>query len=151
MMLENVIYIEAPQGVVWSATIDIERWPQWTPTVKSVKRLEDVPFDCGRAAWIKQPGLPDAKWVVTALSSGEGFTWESQIRRIHMIATHELLTQGTGTLCVLRVEMSGVVARLLWPLIYFTARRSLERENAGLKAACEALASTSRLDGHIRR
>jgi uncharacterized membrane protein len=143
MMLENVIYIDAPQSVVWNVTIDLERWPQWTPTVKAVKRLDDGQFDCGSTVLIKQPELPDAKWVVTALTPGERFTWESRIRGTRVIATHELSTQGSGTHSVLRIEMSGIVARFLWPLICISARRSLERENAGLKTACEASASMS--------
>lgn len=141
MMLENVICIDVPQSVVWSVTIDIERWPQWTPTVKAVKRLDEGPFACGSAALIQQPGLPEAKWVVTELIQGERFTWESRILGIQMIATHKLLTKETGTQSVLRVKMSGIVGRLLWPLMRFSARRSLERENAGLKAKCEALAA----------
>lgn len=141
MMLDNVMDIDAPRSVVWSVTIDIERWPQWTPTVKSVKRLDEGPFACGSAALIQQPGLPEAKWVVTALIPGERFTWESRILGIRMIATHELSIKETGTQSVLRLEMSGIVARLLCPLMSFSARRSLERENAGLKAKCEALAT----------
>ena len=140
MMLENVICIDAPQSVVWTVTMDIERWAQWTPTVTRVKRLDSGPLTRGSAALIKQPGLPEAKWVVTALIPGERFTWETRIRGIRMIATHELSTQETKTQSLLRVEMSGIMARLLWPLIGFSTRRSLERENISLKAKCEGLA-----------
>jgi uncharacterized membrane protein len=137
MMLENVTSIDAPQSVVWNVTIDIERWPQWTPTVTSVKRLGQGPFDRGSAALIKQPGLPDAKWIVTSLTPGEQFTWESRVRGIRMIATHELSTREGATESALRIRMSGVVARLLWPLICSSVRRSLEQENQGLKAKCK--------------
>jgi uncharacterized membrane protein len=141
MILENVIHIDAPKNLVWIVTIDIENWPEWTPTVKSVKRLDEGPLACGSAALIQQPGLPEAKWVVTALNSGERFTWESRILGIRMIGTHELSSKDNGTQSALRLEMSGIVARLLWPLIYSSARRSLKQENAGLKARCEALAT----------
>lgn len=141
MKLENVVSIDTPMSVAWSVTNDIERWPQWTPTVKSVRRLDDGPFGCGSAALIKQPGLPEAKWVVTALVPGEQFTWESRILGTRMIATHELSTMDTGTQSVLRIELIGIVARLLWPVISSLARQSLERENASLKARCESLAT----------
>ena len=141
MMLENVISIDAPQSVVWSITIDIERWPQCMPTVTRVKRLDVGTFDCGSAALIKQPGLPEAKWVVTALIPGERLTWETRVLGIRMIGTHELSTGETGTQSLLRIEMSGIVARFFWPQLCFFARRSLEQENAGLKAKCEALAA----------
>jgi hypothetical protein len=141
MMLQNVICIDAPQSVVWDVTVDVERWPQWTPTFKSVKRLDEGPFACGSVAQIHQPGLPEAEWVVTAVIPGEQFSWESRILGMRMIATHELSTQGTRTQSVLRVEMSGIGAVLMGPVISYFARRSLQRENACLKAKCEALAT----------
>jgi uncharacterized membrane protein len=141
LVLEHSIVIQAPQSVVWRVTIDIQQWPEWTPTVKSVTRVDDGPFDLGGAAWIKQPGLPEAKWVVTELTPGERFTWETRVRGIRMIATHVLSTEAAGTRSEVRLEMSGVIARLLWPLIGVPARKTLERENAALKAKCEAVVS----------
>lgn len=144
LVFENVIQIDAPQNIVWCVTVDIERWSQWTPTVTSIQRLDEGPLACGSAALIQQPGLPEAKWVVTALIPDERFAWESRILGMRMIATHELSTRETGTKSTLRVEMSGLVAHLLSPLIRFSACRSLERENAGLKAKCESLAREPR-------
>lgn len=143
MKLENQKLIDAPMSIVWSVTEDVERWPQWTPTVQKVKRLDEGPFGVGSTALIKQPGLPEAKWRVTALTPGEGFTWETRIRGIHFVATHELRSSAAGTSSVLRIELFGVVATLLWPFIRGSARRSLEKEHASLKANCEALAASS--------
>src|SRR4051812_36929295 len=114
MLLENAILIDAPQSVVWNVTIDIARWPQWMPTVTQVKRLDAGHLNYGSAALIKQPGLPEAKWVVTAIVPGERFTWETRVLGIRMIATHELATKEARTQSILRVEMSGIVAILLW-------------------------------------
>ena len=36
MEVENTIHIEAPPAIVWAVTVDVERWPEWTPTVESV-------------------------------------------------------------------------------------------------------------------
>ncbi len=139
MKLESVVHIDAPPNVVWTVTEDIERWPEWTPSVESVKRIDQAQFDVGSTALIKQPGLPEAKWFVTAFTRGERFTWESRVRGIRMIATHEIRAAASGTQSVLRVEMSGLVAVLLWPLIRFSARRLLEQENAGIKDRCETV------------
>ena len=141
MQLEHVIYIDVPSDIVWSVTEDIERWPEWASSFTSVKRIDQGPFDVGSKALIKQPGLPEAEWIVTSLTRGERFTWESRIRGIRMIATHEMMAVETGTQNVLRIEMSGLMARLLWPLIRSSAQRSLERENAGLKGRCESVNS----------
>ncbi len=138
MKIENQKQIDAPQSIVWRVTEDIERWPQWTSSVETVKRLDDGPFDVGSTALIKQPGLPEAEWRVTALTQGDGFTWQTRIRGIRMVGTHELTPSGTGTKSVLRVEMFGIAAALLWPLIRSSAHKSLEQENTGLKAESEA-------------
>jgi len=139
---ENVIRIEASPEIVWAVTEEIERWPEWTPTMASIKRLDQGRFDMGSRARIKQPGLPEATWVVTALTRGERLTWESHMRGLRLIATHEIRAAETGTQSVLRVEISGLVARLLWPLLRFSTRRALHQENAGLKARCEAVGSS---------
>ena len=142
MLLESLIQIDAPPSVVWRFTEDVESWPQWTPTVESVARLDSGPFDVGSIARVKQPGLPVADWVVTELSRGERFAWESRIRGIRMKAIHELTVSGGGTRSILRLELSGAVALFLWPIIRTAAQRALERENAALKAKCESLNST---------
>ena len=60
MQLEHSITIPAPQDVAWAVTVDVERWPEWTPTMQSVERLERGPFGVGSTAKIKQPQLPPA-------------------------------------------------------------------------------------------
>ena len=141
MKLDHVITIDAPPDIVWAVTVDIERWPEWTPSVTMVQRIDQGSFDVGSTALIKQPGLPAAEWTVTALMRGERFSWESRRPGIHMIATHQITTAETGSQSRLCIEMFGVVARLLWPLIYVAAKRLLEQENTGLKGQCEALSS----------
>ncbi|ETW95626.1 MAG: hypothetical protein ETSY1_29800 [Candidatus Entotheonella factor] len=143
MKLEHVIPISAPPEVVWAVTEDIERWPEWTPTVNTVKRLDEGRFDVGSTALLKQPGLPEATWRVTTLIPGEQLTWESRIRGMRLIATHQLVATTTGTQSKLSIEMSGLVVRLLWPLIRLSVRRSLQQENMGLKKQCEALHASS--------
>lgn len=137
MQVENVTFIEASQATVWSVTVDIERWPQWTPTVTRATIISQGPFDVGSEVRIKQPGLPEAKWRITELKTGSGFTWESRIRGMHMVATHALQPMGYQTQNTLRMDVSGLTARLLWPWIKTSIRKALEQENKGLKTVCE--------------
>jgi uncharacterized membrane protein len=139
--LENVMQIEAPPSTVWGVTVDIERWPEWTPNFKKIRRLEEGPFGGSSTALIQQPGLPEAKWVVTQFKPGEEFSWETRVLGMRMIGTHAMYPAGTGTQSVLRIELSGTVATLLSQFLRYAARRSLARENAGLKVRCEALAA----------
>jgi carbon monoxide dehydrogenase subunit G len=138
MKLENVIHIDATPEVVWAATEDIGRWHEWSPFVDSITRRDDGPFGVGSQASIKQQGLPEAIWRVTAFDRRHRFTWESRVRGIDMVATHEVHPDGDGTRSVLRIEMSGLAATLLAPLLHLLVTRSLKLENRGLKAFCEA-------------
>jgi uncharacterized membrane protein len=137
MKVENLIHINVPSELVWAVTVDVERWPEWTPTVKSIKRIDRGPFREGSNATIKQPGLPEAQWVVTAFEQGKSFSWEARVRGIRMIGTHEVTAIPNGTQSVLRVQAFGVVACFMWPFIRNTIERSLQQENEGLKRRCE--------------
>jgi Polyketide cyclase / dehydrase and lipid transport len=142
MIVQSEIQINAAPSIVWGVTEDVEVWSQWTPTIESAVRLDAGPFDVGSRVRIKQPGLPEAVWRVTALSKGNSFTWETRVLGIRMVATHDLLPCDSGTKCILRLEVLGIVAVLLWPLISRSARSAIAQENVSLKALCEALPPT---------
>ena len=57
-----------------------------------------------------------------------------------MAASHEIIPDQAGTQSRLRMDVTGFVAVLLWPLIHGSVRRALSRENLGLKDWCEQLA-----------
>lgn len=137
MTVEHTLHIAAAPEVVWAVTEDIARWPTWTPTVTSVRRLDDGPFGLGSRALLKQPGQPQAEWAVTAFVAGERFTWATRRAGLRMAATHELQPEGAGTLNLLRVEATGALAILLAPVLRPLIRRALMQENRGLKRRCE--------------
>lgn len=138
MTIDDAIHIEAPPDVVWQVTVDIERWPEWTPTVTSVTPVGRGPFGLGSVALIKQPSQPEAEWTVTEFTPGHRFAWETKRVGMHMIGIHEVAGEGTGTRNVLRVEATGFVVVLFWPVLRFAMRRALADENHGLKRRCES-------------
>lgn len=137
MSVEDAIYIEAPPEAVWAVTEDVERWPEWTPTVTSVARMDAGPFRLGSVARIKQPAQPESEWTVTAFEGGRRFAWETRRPGLRMTGSHELVPEGSGTRNVLRVEAGGAGAVVFWPLLWLAMRRALAEENRGLKARCE--------------
>ena len=52
--------IDAPPDRVWAVMSDIERWHEWTPSVKSISRREQGPIRPGHRAWVRQPKFPPA-------------------------------------------------------------------------------------------
>lgn len=137
MIVEHTTHIQAPPALVWRVTADVEAWPEWTPTVTSVKRLGEAPFGLGSVARIKQPGQPEADWVVTRFEPEQRFAWETRRAGLRMVGTHEVSAEGDGTKNVLRVEAEGAMAVLLWPVLRLAMRRALHQENDGLKTYCE--------------
>ena len=47
MIAEHTTRIEAPPAEVWRVPLDIDRWPEWAPTVTAAQRLDDGPFRVG--------------------------------------------------------------------------------------------------------
>lgn len=141
MTLDHILHIDAPVDVVWKVTEDVDRWPDWTPTVEAARRLDQGAFDVGSTAVLKLPGLPESTWTVTSLTRGERFTWESRVRGIRMVATHEMRPlDASRTESLVRIQMLGPVVVLLWPLLRLVVGRQLPQENTGLQRRSEEIA-----------
>ncbi len=137
MHLERRIEIDAPIERVWAANEDIESWPQISPSMAEVTRLDGGPLAMGCRARIRQPRFPSAEWTLTALDPGRALTWESRNMGVRTIATHELEPTITGTSLLFVVELSGLPVRLLSPVISRIAHRFIEQEARGFKSYCE--------------
>lgn len=142
MKVDDTIHIEASPEIVWRVTRDVARWPEWTPTVSAVTRVDQGPFGLASVVRIKQPMQPEAQWVVTVFDEDRCFAWETRRPGLRITATHELVPDDTGTTNILRVETEGMVATLLRPLLGMALPRALAQENHGLKARCESIART---------
>ena len=139
MQYETTVDIQAPRARVWEVTVDVERWPEWTESMRSVERLDEGPFRVGSRAAVRQPRSPRAVWTVTALEPEASFTWESRAPGTHTVAVHRLRERPEGgTTVTLVVTLSGPVARLLWPLLRGTVRRFVDLEAEGLRQRCES-------------
>ena len=62
--------VNTPVDRVFEVMADTERWHEWTPSVTSIKRLDDGAFAVGSRAVIRQPKLPPALWTITAIDAG---------------------------------------------------------------------------------
>lgn len=138
MRVVDSIHIDAPIETVWSVTQDVERWPEWTPTVTRVQLLGEGGLGLGSVARIKQPLQPEAEWVVTEFLPGKRFAWQTRRSGLTMLGTHDLSEDGRGTRNVLSVDASGSLALLLWPVLRLAMRKALSDENNGLKRRCES-------------
>ena len=114
---ETTRHIDAPTRPVWAVLFDVARWPEWTPTIESVERLDDGPFQVGSRAEVRQPKLPRALWEVTEVVDGRSFTWEATGPGMKTIARHEVVADGNGSKVTLSIEQIGplgAVAAVVW-------------------------------------
>lgn len=124
---------------VWDVLIDIERWPEWTPTVTRVARLDSGALAFGSRIRLWQPKLIPAVWKVTACDGqARLFVWETSRPGVRVIGRHHAeLASGGSTLLTLELAYRGILGPLIAMQFKHLNWDYLTREAQGLKARCE--------------
>ena len=136
--IERTIQINAPPERVWAVMKDVERWPEWTESMKIVERLDSGEFSPGSKAKLKIRRSPNANvWTVTELTPNRSFTWETNSGGVKGVATHVIEPDGSGSKVTLTVDLSGIVATLFGPIIAGQSRKNVDMEAEGLKRRAE--------------
>jgi len=131
------IDIDTPVDRVFEVMADTDRWHEWTPSVRSIKRLDGGAFAVGSRAVIRQPKFPPALWTITAIEPGHGFTWVNQAPGIKVIAHHVAEPIARGSRATLSLKYEGFLAALLARVTRNITNRYLAMEANGLKARAE--------------
>ena len=130
------IDVDAPASRVFAVMADTERWHEWTPSVTSIRRLDNGPFTVGSRAVIRQPKFPPALWTITEIDQ-RSFTWENRVPGIRVIAHHFAERTTNGSRATLSLRYEGLLGRLIARLCRGITNRYLEMEARGLKARAE--------------
>jgi uncharacterized membrane protein len=133
----TTVDIAAPTARVWDVMSGIERWHEWTASIRSVERLDAGPIRPGSRARVRQPGLPAAVWEVTDWVEGKGFTWVSRAPGLRVTGDHQVKPNGDGTRASLAIHYEGPLAPILVWLMRDVNDRYLALEAAGLKKRSE--------------
>ncbi|GAB3765130.1 SRPBCC family protein [Microlunatus parietis] len=137
MNLEQEAAIAAPSSTVWSILADVERWPEWTASMKSI-RLLDGELRVGARVEVVQPKLPKAVWTVSRLDEGSRFDWTAHSTGLTTVGRHSVEPSATGSRAKLGFEQTGPLAGLFGLLLGKLARDYVAMEMAGLKERSEA-------------
>lgn len=130
--------INASPQAVWNVLADVDLWPTWTQSVRTVRRLDDEPFTLGSRIRIKQPGMPTMVWEVSELVPQSVFTWHTGTPGVKTVGVHRIEPgPGGGTTVTLEVHHSGPLAGAIGALTSSRTRRYMRMEAAGLKKASE--------------
>lgn len=116
---------------------DVERWPEWTASVTSVRRLDEGPLRVGSRVRIRQPRLPTTTWTVTEVVAGESFTWVAAGPGFTTTASHRVRPDASGSVATLAVNQAGALGALVGRLTARLTRRYLDLEAAGLRGRAE--------------
>src|SRR3954451_21106567 len=137
MQHRTSVRISSPVGAVWDVLVDVERWPEWTASVRSARRLDAGPLQLGSKGRISQPRLRKATWTVDELRPQESFRWTNRSPGLVSRAEHEVRDDGSGGAeVVLTLTQDGPLAVLALPFRGLT-QRYVQMEAAGLKARVE--------------
>ncbi len=134
---EVVTSIAAPPERAWAVLADVDRWPEWAPTVTEVKALGNAGLILGAEYRLVQPKIEPAVWKVAALEEGRSFTWASTAPGVKTLAYHLVEPAEVGTRLTLRIEMSGAMAWLGGLVAGRVIRSYMEQEAQALKARVE--------------
>lgn len=137
MRIEHNIEIEASVEQVWELTLDVEAWPDHTPSMTSVERLDDGPLGIGSQARIKQPAQGTKVWTVTEFEPRKRFAWSTRSMGMTMTGRHELIERDSGMTNRLTIDIDGPLAGLFGLLLRRPIRSAITKENEGFKAWAE--------------
>ena len=136
--LAVAVDIEAPPEKVFAVLCDVERWPEWTPTMANVQRLDSGPFAIGSSARVRQPKLRTLVWRVTEFQDRRNFTWMTHSLGLRMTAGHLIEPKGAGSRVELTFELTGLIAPVVSRLYGGLIERYITTESQGLKKRSES-------------
>ena len=139
--------VDAPPEVVFAVMSEVDRWPEWTPTVTRIERLGDagVPLAVGGRLRIVQPKVPSAEWTVTALEPGRGFRFVTRSPGATVEANHWAEPMGAGrrSRVTLSVTFAGFLGQVIGWMMRGLNKRYLAQQAAGLKRRSEERARST--------
>ena len=141
-IFSSSIEISVPPDRVWPVLVDVERWPEWTPTMTSVRRVDTGPLAVGSRARIRQPKLPQAEWQVTELVPGRSFTWISGGIGVRVVGLHTVESTTGGSRATVSIQFTGPLGPLFARLTRGLNERYLALEAKGLKERAEKSEAT---------
>ena len=138
-LFSQCVDIEAPAERVWQLMSDVERWSEWTASVRRIRRLDKGPLVVGSRALVQQPKLLPAIWRVTALNPNRSFVWTTGVPGLFSAeGGHSIEVLGPVSRVTLSLKFNGVLGHLMASILRETNRRYLTLEAEGLKRRSES-------------
>ena len=131
------VEIDAPPERVWSVISDVERWHEWTPSVRRITRMGGGEFVPGSRILIRQPKFPPAMWTLVEVLPGRSFTWVSGAPFMKVVGAHSVEPTASGSRATLSLRYEGALGRWFARRTQGITERYIGFEAAGLRARSE--------------
>jgi Polyketide cyclase / dehydrase and lipid transport len=123
---------------IWHTLSNVVAWPQWLPTVGSVRALDQPSLKMGNRYAVLQPKLRPVIWTVTQLKPPCHFQWQARSPGMLMVADHVIEKQSsTQSLVTLEFSFAGFLGVPIGLIFRSITERYLAQEAAALKANAE--------------
>lgn len=136
--IEHKISIAAPIEKVFAVLCDVEKWSEWTKSIKKTELITSGGFKVGAKIKIYQPRLLPAVWTVTEISQNR-VIWTKDSPGLKVNATHILESTNDGTSFVNSITFEGFLAALVLQVSRSLTKKYIAMEANGLKNVCEAV------------
>ena len=133
----TTIDIAAAPAAVWRVLADVERWHEWTASIRRIERLDTAAIGVGSRVRIEQPRLRAAVWTVTDWRPELGFSWVSRNPGVVAGADHSIEPTAGGCRVTLTVHFGGLLGSIVGALAKRLTNEYLALEAAGLKRESE--------------
>ncbi|RAV03717.1 SRPBCC family protein [Mycolicibacter senuensis] len=142
MRYARTVDIAAGPADVWAVLADIERWPDWTASMREITRLDSGPLRVGSTARVQQPAGRPLVFTISELIAERSFTWTASAAGMRSTGYHELTPTESGVRAVLTFALTGPMAWLGRLAAAGRIRRYVDMEADGLKRESENRASS---------
>jgi ribosome-associated toxin RatA of RatAB toxin-antitoxin module len=107
---ETSIEIDASPQRVWQVMSDVEKWHEWTASIRRIEILTPKPLAVGGQARVEQPKLSPTFWTVTDWQPNRGFAWESRSLGLRSLGEHWIEPTQSGSRVILRLRFTGLIS-----------------------------------------
>lgn len=135
---EETVEVDADPQRVWQVLVDVESWPEWTPSMTTVEMVTPRPLGPGSRVAVKQPRLARVEMTVDRYVEGRSFAWSSRTKGLHTVGDHVVEPTPTGSRVTLTLTQSGPLAGIVRLAYGRMIRRYVHLETTGLKRRAES-------------
>ncbi|GAA1615012.1 hypothetical protein GCM10009789_81370 [Kribbella sancticallisti] len=147
MRFDHSVTVQAAPEKVWEIFSDVANWPEWTPTITAVERLDEGRIHVGARTRIRQPKLPVAVWEVTELIEGEYFEWVSRAPGVKTTGGHRVTRTPEGTVATSTIIQEGPLGWVLGKILAKLTKEYIAIEGESLKRVSEQAATGEEAPG----